>query len=221
MALAPYGEYWREIRKICVLELCSRKRVQSFKVVMAEEIGVLIDSISSSSSNTTSVNALEKLTSFAHKTICRFAFGSATGQSSNRFDNGRLAEILYEVSVVTGLSASDFFPKISWIIDRVTGIHSKTEKCFHDVDDFLQQIIDEHENPERVKPEHEDIIDIFLKLKNAETSTIRLTNDHIKAVLVNLYLGGVDSPAVIMNWAMIELVKNPKAMKKVQEEIRR
>ncbi|XP_026425433.1 cytochrome P450 71B35-like [Papaver somniferum] len=220
MALTPYGEYWREIRKICVVELRSRKWVQSFKVVMAEEIDVLIDSISSSSSNTTPVNFLEMLTVFAHKTICRVAFGSTTCQSRNITDNGRLAKILSEVAVVTGLSASDFFPTLSWIIDRITGIHGKTEKCFHDVDNFLQQIIEEHENPERVKLEHEDIIDVLLKVKNAQTSTIRLTNDHVKAIVANLYFAGVDSPAVTLNWAMIKLVKNPKAMKKVQEEIR-
>ncbi|KAI3962239.1 hypothetical protein MKX01_030789 [Papaver californicum] len=185
MAFAPYGEYWREVRKICVLELYSRKRVQSFKVVREEEVDVLIDSISSSSSSdNTPVNVYEMLTSFAHRKICRVAFGSTAGESRNWFDNGRLTELLCEVGVLTSLSASDFFPEISWITDRISGIHGKSKKCFHDFDNFLQQIIDEHDNPERVKLEHDDIIDVLLKLKKAQTGAIRLTDDHIKAIVL-------------------------------------
>ncbi|KAF2320561.1 hypothetical protein GH714_028291 [Hevea brasiliensis] len=46
VAFTPYGDYWREMRKICVLELFSAKRVQSFQFVREEEIDLLIDSIS-------------------------------------------------------------------------------------------------------------------------------------------------------------------------------
>lgn len=218
MAFAPYGDYWREVRKICVLELYSRKRVQSFKLARAEEIDVLINSISSSKS--APVNVFEKLTSFGHNTVCRVAFGSTAGESMNRFDNGRLTKLFPEIAVLTSLSASDFFPKVSWFIDWITGIHGKTEKCFHELDNFLQQIIDEHDNPERLKHGDEDIIDALLKLKKAQTSTIRLTNDHIKAIVLNVYMGGVETAGSVMTWAMAELAKNPKAMKKVQEEIR-
>ncbi|RZC50345.1 hypothetical protein C5167_018773 [Papaver somniferum] len=33
VALAPYGERWRQLRKFCVLELLTMKRVQSFKYI--------------------------------------------------------------------------------------------------------------------------------------------------------------------------------------------
>ncbi|KAJ4806603.1 cytochrome P450 family 71 polypeptide [Rhynchospora pubera] len=38
VVFAPYGEYWREIRKMCVSELLSFKRVQSFKSIREEKI---------------------------------------------------------------------------------------------------------------------------------------------------------------------------------------
>nr|XP_048330621.1 phenylacetaldehyde oxime monooxygenase CYP71AN24-like [Ziziphus jujuba var. spinosa] len=42
---APYGEYWRDARKICVLELLSLKRVESFQYVRDEEVAVLVNKI--------------------------------------------------------------------------------------------------------------------------------------------------------------------------------
>ncbi len=36
----------------------------------------------------------------------------------------------------------------------------------------------------------------------------------------NIFLGGVDTGAITMIWAMAELVRNPRVMKKAQDEVR-
>ncbi|KAM4107459.1 hypothetical protein ACB094_04G146700 [Castanea mollissima] len=42
VAFSPYGAYWRHIRKICILELLSAKRVQSYSFVREEEVARLV-----------------------------------------------------------------------------------------------------------------------------------------------------------------------------------
>ncbi|KAK1578855.1 hypothetical protein Q3G72_033601 [Acer saccharum] len=58
IAFAPYGDYWKQMRKICVLELFSLKRAQSFRFIREEEVGSLINSISQSALSSSAIDRL-------------------------------------------------------------------------------------------------------------------------------------------------------------------
>ncbi|KAI3950635.1 hypothetical protein MKW92_036972 [Papaver armeniacum] len=186
IAFGPYSEYWKEIKKICVLELLSTKRVQSFAVIREEEISDMIDFISFVSSNSTDpIDVFRMLVNLTDKILSRIAFGKTFQSRDPSSDGSRLQEILYDtMEALNGFSASDFLPSVGWIIDRITGVHGRIEKCFHDFDEYFQDIIDIHLNPERQKSRHEDLIDVLLKVEKDGMSTICITNDHIKAVLL-------------------------------------
>ncbi|KAG5524868.1 hypothetical protein RHGRI_031514 [Rhododendron griersonianum] len=53
-----YGEYWRQMRSICVLQLLSNRRVQSFRDVREEETAVMIEKIRSSGSDVVNLSEL-------------------------------------------------------------------------------------------------------------------------------------------------------------------
>ncbi|GLJ45522.1 hypothetical protein SUGI_0958420 [Cryptomeria japonica] len=42
VVLAPYGEYWRQMRKLCTMELLSAKRTESFRWVREDEASALV-----------------------------------------------------------------------------------------------------------------------------------------------------------------------------------
>uniref|UniRef100_M1D2E3 Cytochrome P450 71D7 n=2 Tax=Solanum tuberosum TaxID=4113 RepID=M1D2E3_SOLTU len=75
IAFSPYGDYWRQMRKICVMELLNAKNVRSFSSIRRDEVVHLIDSIRSSSSSGEPVNFTERMIWFASSMICRSAFG--------------------------------------------------------------------------------------------------------------------------------------------------
>ncbi|KAK2995536.1 hypothetical protein RJ640_026688 [Escallonia rubra] len=76
VVFSPYGKYWKQLRKICTMELLSAKRVRSFRSVREEEVSKFIDSISSSSSSENSViNLTEKIFHLASCMTSRAMFG--------------------------------------------------------------------------------------------------------------------------------------------------
>ncbi|CAN6164093.1 unnamed protein product [Urochloa humidicola] len=51
IALAPYGDHWRQLRKICNMELLSPKHVKSFRAIREDEAARLVQSIASASAS--------------------------------------------------------------------------------------------------------------------------------------------------------------------------
>ncbi|KAJ4850432.1 hypothetical protein Tsubulata_020031, partial [Turnera subulata] len=66
----------------------------------------------------------------------------------------------------------------------------------------------------------DDILDVFITLKNPSGHPF-LTDDEIRYQLAELMIGSVDSPSNSVEWAMGEMINQPKLMKKAQEEMDR
>ncbi|CAI0435327.1 unnamed protein product [Linum tenue] len=87
-------------------------------------------------------------------------------------------------------------------------------------EEFCQETVDEYLNPNRVKHEHDDVLDVLVRTMNDGSSRFRLTVDHVKAIVMNLFIAGTDTAAAALVWTMTYLMKNPTAMEKAQEEVR-
>ncbi|KAI3914604.1 hypothetical protein MKW92_017864 [Papaver armeniacum] len=192
ITFAPYGEYWREVRKITMAELLSVKRVAA-----------LIELIhrSSSSSLTTPINLSEMILCFVNNVICRVAFGRK-----------------YEEEIDT--NGKNFFPRLAWI-HKIDGTEAKLEKTFRQMDDFYEKVIDEHLNPQRLTPAVEDLVDVLLRVQKNPGQGITLSREQIKGVITDIFGAGSDTSSAAIVWAMTELIRNPEVMKKAQEEVRR
>ncbi|KAK9021669.1 hypothetical protein V6N11_011648 [Hibiscus sabdariffa] len=223
VAFSPYSEYWRELRKLCVLEIFSVKRVKSFRFIREDEVGTLMDSIarSATSSPTDPVNLTEKMFALSGSIIFRQAFGKSFRGSE--FDRGKFYELVHDAETVAGaLSYDECFPGFGWIVDWISGHSLRVERVFRKLDSLFQLVIDEHLKPGRTNQE-EDIIDVMLGIEKEQTEEYGhawLTKNHIKAILLNMFLGGIDTSAITVVWAMAELVRNPALMKKAQAEVR-
>ncbi|PSS31281.1 Cytochrome P450 83B1 like [Actinidia chinensis var. chinensis] len=220
LVFAPYNDYWREMRKICVLHLFSPKRVCSFRSIREDEVFQMIGKINKllASSDKVLVNLSETVMALTSTIICRVAFGKR--YEDEGYERSRFHSLLNEAQAMMGsFFISDYFPLMGWV-DKISGLCGRLEKNFKELDLFYQEIIDDHLDPKREKSEEDDITDVLLRLQKEKLFTIDLTWDHIKAVLMNIFVAGTDTSAATLVWAMTGLMKNPKVMKNVQEEVK-
>ncbi|KDO39891.1 hypothetical protein CISIN_1g013651mg [Citrus sinensis] len=220
LAFSPYYEYWREIRKICVIHLFNSNRAKKFRPIREDEVSRMMEKISKSVAASNPVNVSEVMMSLTSTIICRIGFGKRYDEDKATSGRSRFHTLLNETLV--SFFVPDYFPLIGWI-DKLTGMMQRLQNSFQELDRFYQELMDEHLDPNRTKSElaqQEDIIDVLLQIRKNCGFKVDLTLDHIKAVLMNVFVAGADTSAATVVWAMTYLMKNPRAMKKVQLEIR-
>ncbi|OAY64018.1 Cytochrome P450 71A9 [Ananas comosus] len=188
IAFAAYGEYWRELRRIFIIELLSAKKVASFRSIREEEVERTMSSISSYSSSSLPVDLSKELIALTSTITCRMAFGRSYCDIGSRFQM-----ILNEAqAMLGGFFIADYFPIIGWA-DWLTGMRARLEKNFTDLDRFYQQVIDEHLNTGQQQQQcdsGEDFVHILLRMQKEEKS---LTADKIKAALMVTKISDAES----------------------------
>ncbi|KAF8104387.1 hypothetical protein N665_0172s0021 [Sinapis alba] len=217
LGFSPYSKYWRELRKLTVMELYTAKRVKSFGHIREEEVASLVDFIKQSASLEKQVNINLKLLKLSASVICRLGFGISLEGSKLESTYEEVIQGIMEV--VGSFAAADCFAIAGGLIDRLTGLHSKCEKVFKTMDAFFDEAIKHHLEDESIK---DDIIHLLLKMERGEIGLgeFQLTRNHTKGILLNILAAGIDTSAQTATWVMTHLIANPRVMKKVQAEVR-
>ncbi|CAN0889537.1 Desmethyl-deoxy-podophyllotoxin synthase [Linum grandiflorum] len=220
IGFAPYGQYWKHMRKVCAVDLLSPKRVSSFVPFMEQEIVKLRSRILGFCHSSDQVNMSQMLKSLGSSITCGAAFGMSQEQA-----DCFLPIIEQMVNELAGFGAVDLFPS-SKLLRRVTGAEARLQKIHNDSDAILEALIADH--LARRSGDHddagvvEDFVDVLLNLreKSAHDLGFAFSNVEIKGVLTDIFLAGSDTWTATSEWALSELMKNPKEMEKAQREVR-
>ncbi|WCJ37090.1 cytochrome P450 family 71 subfamily B polypeptide 34 [Euphorbia peplus] len=216
ISFAPYGDYWKQMKKIAILELFSAKRVQSFKVIFDEEITSFVSFLDWNSGSP--VNLSRKLRSLGNSMIAVASIGKKFDQQEEF-----LGVVDNAIRAAGGFSVADAFPSA-----KLLQMFSKTSSTLHtahrQVDDILEEIISEHRAEKAAagaKSEADNLLDVLLEIQEQENLQLPVTTDNIKALILDIFAGASDTTVGTAEWALAEMMKNPSTMQKAQEEVRR
>ncbi|CAA2954104.1 cytochrome P450 71A6-like [Olea europaea subsp. europaea] len=132
----------------------------------------------------------------------KYSDGEAGG--STKFES-----LVKEVSELVGIfSPGDYVPGLNWI-KRVNGFEAAVEKLARRVDEFLEDSSNEA-----------DLVYILLEVQRENIAVSPIENDTIKAVIFDIFAAGTDTIYTTLEWTIAELLRHPKVMEKLQNEVR-
>ncbi|XP_074321252.1 cytochrome P450 736A117-like [Silene latifolia] len=215
VARTPYGEYWRQAKSICVLQLLSAKRVLSFRSVREEEMVLLMEKIDKSSV----VNFSDLVMTLTSDILCRVAFGRKYSAAEGGID---FKKLLQEFEGLLGrFRVGDFIPFLAWT-DKLDGWDAKVDKVAKGLDQFFETVLEEHQNS-RKNGNHngvKDLVDVLLDVQEGEMAGIPIERDSIKGVILDMFSAGTDTTFTVLEWAMTELLRNYAVMQELKNEVR-
>ncbi|KAK8318593.1 hypothetical protein V6Z11_A13G181100 [Gossypium hirsutum] len=108
------------------------------------------------------------------------------------------------------------------VLERINGLRQKAEAWLQKTDKILQGIINEDRaglESEIISEEaKEDLVTVLLKIQQLGGLEFPLTEKEIKVIIWDIFSRGSETSSTSVDWAMTEMVRNPRLLKKAQNE---
>ncbi|XP_073358484.1 LOW QUALITY PROTEIN: desmethyl-deoxy-podophyllotoxin synthase [Aegilops tauschii subsp. strangulata] len=215
IVFAPYGDHWRLLRRILMMELLSARRVEAFRRIREEEAARLVSTIQATSSPSDGrlVNIDERLDEFMTDSAVRAIFGDRLP------DRGAFLKIVKQgVGLSSLFDLRDLFPssRLARLLPRSGKAERQRQETFRLMDNILKTR--EERRMGREGDDEQDMVDVLLRIQKQGNTRVSLSDGVIRALLTDVFAAALDTTTTILQWAMAELMINPRVMRRVQSE---
>ncbi|CAM6116413.1 unnamed protein product [Calypogeia fissa] len=226
VAFAPYGPQWRYLRRVCTMGLLTATRINQFRGSREREVMAALHFIVEEFQQGNAVKMGKCFSTITMNNITQMMMNRSycvhsSGSKSSAVPKNPLLKAVEDMLELLGaFNCADYIPLLKPF--DLQGLHkrSKSIRCL--VDKFIEEIIEEHRqrtsiaNTENYK---EDFVDALLGLGQTKEFEQRVSMDSVKGVLLDMILAGGDTSYTVAHWALTEILRHPRVLRKVQEEL--
>ncbi|CAA7050734.1 unnamed protein product [Microthlaspi erraticum] len=213
---------WRLFRKLTANHLVSPQRLEATKALRMEKVQELLSFMNESSKREEAVDISLATFVTALNVTSNILFSADMGSYDSKKSNGFQDTVTGIMEAVGSPDAANYFPFMGFL--DLQGNRKKMKDCCDELIRVFRTFFDAkiaekslHNNPKDVSDR--DFVDVLLDLTEGDEA--ELTTYDIEHILLDLFTAGTDTNSSTVEWALSELLRNPKTMAKVQEEIDR
>ncbi|GMH11341.1 hypothetical protein Nepgr_013182 [Nepenthes gracilis] len=230
MGFAPFGEYWRNLRRICATSLFSPRRIARLGDSRRVIGQCMVNEIADLMRRDGEVEVRKVLRFGSLNSMMMSVFGRRYYEQ--REEGGEVEGLVNDGYELLGMfNWSDHFPLLGWL--DLQGVRKRCKSLAERVNVFVGKILQEH----RVKrienggggggvlringgsgdddSSSKDFVDVLLDLEGEN----KLADSDMIAVLWEMIFRGTDTVAILIEWALARMVLHPEIQAKAQSEV--
>ncbi|KAF9595747.1 hypothetical protein IFM89_003489 [Coptis chinensis] len=235
VAVAPWGDQWKKMRRVVASEVLSPARLRWLLEKRTEEADNLVRYVYNQCMNTglndgAVVDVRTTTRAYSGNVIRKLMFnkryfGKGRSDGGPGVEEQEHVDALFTVlSLLYAFNVSDYLPRMRRFDldghEKIMKAATKIVNSYHDtiIDERIKEWRDGENEFRSVKKEPEDLVDILISLKDEKQKPL-LSTDEIKAQSADLIYASVDNPSNAVEWAMAEMINQPKLLQKAVDEI--
>ncbi|PWA74471.1 cytochrome P450 [Artemisia annua] len=230
VGFTPYGDYWRQIRKVIVLEMLSQRRVEMLGNIRVSELRASIRSLydawlknnKSGNSDMVKVDMSHWFGELVLNVLVRIISGkrfAANDEEATRFQ----VVIRRYFELLGAFVVSDFVPYLKPL--DLGGYTKAMKATANELDNIIEGWFEEKKAQRESAVPHEGnqvLMDVLISTLEGASDKEFPGFDHdtiVKATCHQLLTAGLDTTSATLTWALTLLLNNPRALELAQAEI--
>ncbi|XP_027191382.1 geraniol 8-hydroxylase-like [Cicer arietinum] len=218
MTFLPISPLWRELKKICNNQLFSNKTLDESRKLRKQKLEEILNDIHQSSLNNEAVDIGNLAFKTSINLLSNTIFSLDLVHSNDAV--GDFKELVMNIMKESGNpNIVDFFPVLKMFNLDIQGIYSRNAVYAGKIIDIFKDLIYQRLKLREVQgsDSNTDMLNTLLNISSQNNTSMNLTQ--IQHLCLTLFVGGTDTIASTLEWAMAELLKNEKAMSKAKQEL--
>ncbi|KFK39340.1 hypothetical protein AALP_AA3G231500 [Arabis alpina] len=214
---APYGDYWKFIKKLMVTKLFRPQALEQSRGVRAEELQRFYGSILDKARKNENIDIGKEAMMLMNNNLCRMIMGRCLSK-----ENGEAERIRGLVDESKALTKKIFLAailrrpleklRIPLFKRDIMGVSNRFSE-------LLERILVEHKDNPDEEHQRTDMMDVLLAAYGDENAEFKITMNHVKSFFVEFFIGGSDTSMQTIQWTMAEIINNSSVLERLRDEI--
>ncbi|CAA0264647.1 unnamed protein product [Arabidopsis thaliana] len=212
--------FHRMLRKLSATQLFSPQCIQATKALRMKKVQELVNFLSESCEREEAVDISHVSFVTALNIISNILFSVNLGSYDSKNSSAFQEMVIGYQESIGNPDLANFFPFM-----RFLDLQGNSKKMRESSGRLLQvfrefydaRIVEKSSRSVEKDVSSKDFLDVLIDLQQGDITEINI--DEIEHLLLDMFVAGTDTNSSTVEWAMAELLGNPKTMTKVQDEI--
>ncbi|GLJ32251.1 hypothetical protein SUGI_0649060 [Cryptomeria japonica] len=209
-----YGPYWRNLRRISTVELFSNKRHEALQHLRRDQVFRTIGLIFEDKGKVVDIGLMAFCTSL--NLLGNMIFSTNVCDPRNPA-SAELKDTIWKLMKLVAMpNLADLFPFFRFLDPQ--GVSHRMAGYFKVLYDFSETFIQKrlaaHSQSIKLNDSEKDFLDVLLDSRTEDFTLVG-----IRALIAEFFAAGTESSTTIVEWAMVEFIRNPEKLNRVRQEL--
>ncbi|EOA30355.1 hypothetical protein CARUB_v10013477mg [Capsella rubella] len=214
---APYGDYWKFMKKLLVTNLLGPQALERSRGVRTDELDRFYKNLFDKAMKKESVEICAEVLKLGNNSICKMIMGRSCSEENGEAE--RVRALVTELDALTKkiLLANMLRMGFKKLVVALFKKEMMDVSCRFD--ELLERILVEHEEKLNMHHQGADLMDTLLAAYRDENAEYKISRNHIKSFFSDLLFASTDTLVQTTQWAMAEIINNLIVLERLRGEI--